>query len=73
MRYWKARGVEMHDWAGSNQYKARYGGTLQVTPVLRKSRFQMLDYAREYAIKLRNLPRRLQRKRYDKKIGARAA
>jgi Acetyltransferase (GNAT) domain len=70
MRYWKAREVEAHDWAGANQYKERYGATLHVTPVLRKSRFGMLEYARKYAIKMRNLPRRLQRKRYDKKIGA---
>jgi hypothetical protein len=69
MRYWKGRGVETHDWAGSNRYKERYGATLQVTPVLRKSRYQLLEYAREYAIRLRNLPRRLQRRRYDRKIG----
>ena len=42
-------------------------------PVLRKSRIQMLEYARAYAIKIRNLPRQLQRKRYEKKIGARYA
>jgi hypothetical protein len=71
MRYWKARGVKTHDWAGSNPYKARYGATPQVMPVLRKSRVQMLEYARACAIKIRNLPRQLQRKRYEKKIGAR--
>jgi hypothetical protein len=70
MRYWKARGVEAHDWAGCNKYKERYGATIQVAPILRKSRFGMLEYAREYAIKMRNLPRRLRRKRYDRKIGA---
>jgi hypothetical protein len=70
MRYWKARGVEAHDWAGANRYKERYGATIEVTPVLRKSRFGILEHAREAAIKLRNLPRRLARKRYDRKIGA---
>ncbi|HEX5079756.1 MAG TPA: GNAT family N-acetyltransferase [Geminicoccaceae bacterium] len=70
MRHWKARGVEVHDWAGANRYKERYGATIQVTPILRKSRFQVLEHARETMIKLRNLPRRLQRRRYDKKIGA---
>jgi hypothetical protein len=70
MRHWKARGVEAHDWAGANRYKERYGATIQVTPILRKSRFGILEHAREAAIKLRNLPRRLQRKRYEKKIGA---
>ncbi|MEM7021118.1 MAG: GNAT family N-acetyltransferase [Pseudomonadota bacterium] len=70
MRYWKQRGVEIHDWAGGNAYKERYGGTQHVAPVLRKSRFAAVEHAREWAIKARNLPRRLQRKRYDRKIGA---
>jgi phage anti-repressor protein len=68
MRYWKQRGVENHDWAGCNPYKERYGGTLRVTPMLRKSRYHMIEQAREYAILLRNLPRRWKRQRYDKKI-----
>ena len=70
MRYWKARGVEAHDWAGANRYKERYGATIEVTPILRKSRFGILEHAREAAINLRNLPRRLARKRYERKIGA---
>jgi hypothetical protein len=68
MRYWKQRGVQIHDWAGCNPYKERYGATLQVTPVLRKSRYGIIEHARERAIWLRNLPRRLRRQRYDKKI-----
>jgi len=39
-----------------------------VTPMLRKSRYHMIEQAREYAILLRNLPRRWKRQRYDKKI-----
>jgi lipid II:glycine glycyltransferase (peptidoglycan interpeptide bridge formation enzyme) len=70
LRYWKARGVEAHDWAGANRYKERYGATIEVTPVLRKSRFGILEHAREAAIKLRKLPCRPARKRYEKKIGA---
>jgi hypothetical protein len=70
MCHWKARGVEAHDWAGANRYKERYGATLQVTPILRKSRFGVLEHAREAAIKLRNLPRRLARKRYERKVAA---
>jgi GNAT acetyltransferase-like protein len=70
MRYWKARGVAAHDWAGANRYKERYGATIEVTPILRKSRFGLLEHAREAAIRLRNLPRRLARKRYERKIGA---
>jgi hypothetical protein len=70
MRYWKARGVEAHDWAGGNKYKERYGARLQVNPILRKSRFGILEHAREAVIKLRNLPRRWQCKRYERKIGA---
>jgi hypothetical protein len=70
MRYWKARGAQTHDWDGCNKYKERYGATLHMTPVLRKSRFGLLEHAREVAIKVRNLPRRLARKRYDRKIGA---
>jgi hypothetical protein len=60
----------VHDWGGANRYKERYGATLQVTPILRKSRFRVLEHARETAIRLRNLPRRLQRRRYERKIGA---
>ncbi len=73
MRYWKRRGVETHDWAGSNPYKERYGATIEVAPVLRKSRYRVIEHARETAIMLRNLPRRLRRKRYDRKIGVRSA
>lgn len=73
MRYWKQRGVETHDWAGSNPYKERYGATIEVAPVLRKSRYRVIEHARETAIMLRNLPRRLRRKRYDRKIGVRPA
>jgi hypothetical protein len=70
MRYWKARGVEIHDWAGGYRYKERYGATRQVIPVLRKSRFRVLEPAREVAIKIRNLPRRLRRNEYERKVGA---
>ena len=73
MRYWKQRGVKTHDWSGGYHYKQRYGCTIQVTPVLRKSRYRVLEHAREAAIKLRNLPRHLQRRRHQAKIAARSA
>lgn len=70
MRHWKARGVEEHDWSGQNRYKERYGAALQTIRVLSKSRFEALEHARNIAVKIRNLPRRLRRRLYDRKIGA---
>jgi Acetyltransferase (GNAT) domain len=69
MRYWKARGVQLHDWGGADAYKDKYGCTIRVTPMLRKSRYEALEHAREGLIRLRNLPRRLKRRLYEKKIG----
>lgn len=42
---------------------------MRVTPMLRKSRYEALEHAREGLIRLRNLPRRLKRRLYEKKIG----
>jgi hypothetical protein len=68
LRYWKARGMTLHDWGGADAYKDKYGCTVRVTPTLRKSRFAALEHAREGLIRLRNLPRRLKRRLYEKKL-----
>jgi hypothetical protein len=74
MRYWKERGMRWHDWGGANAYKAKYGVVPFTTMALRKSRFAVLQYARDLAERLYYLPRDLRRRRYDDKIaGARGS
>jgi hypothetical protein len=72
MRYWKQRGMRWHDWGGANAYKAKYGVVPFTTLALRKSRYAVLQYARDLAEKLYYFPRDLRRRRYDAKVaGAR--
>jgi hypothetical protein len=70
LRYWKARGIRHHDWAGANDYKAKYGVRTYAMVALRKSRFKFIRYARDTAERIYYFPRRLRRKRYDAKIAA---
>lgn len=70
MRYWKSRGVGHHDWGGANAYKAKYGVVPFETLAFRKSRFKVIQYARDTAEKIYYYPRQLRRRRYDEKISA---
>ncbi len=49
LRYWKARGMEWHDWGGGMKYKEKYGVTRLVVPRIYISRPQFLMTARSYA------------------------
>ena len=74
MRYWKKRGMRQHDWGGANPYKAKYGVVPYTTVALRRSRYAMLQHARDLAERLYYFPRELRRRRYDAKVmDARAA
>ncbi len=46
MRYWKARGVTLHDWGGGGSYKEKYGGVWTETPHFMVSRWSFLQRAR---------------------------
>jgi hypothetical protein len=70
MRYWKERGVRFHDWGGANAYKAKYGNVPFSMLAFRRSRYKMLQYARDVAERAFDYPRQLRRRRYDAKIGA---
>jgi hypothetical protein len=74
MRYWKQRGMRQHDWGGPNAYKTKYGVVPYTTVALRRSRYAVLQHARDLAERLYYFPRELRRRRYDTKVmGARAA
>ena len=49
MRFWKARGIEVFDWGGGGEYKAKYGGERASVPWLRKSRYAALEQLRGQA------------------------
>lgn len=68
MRYWKERGMRQHDWAGANPYKAKYGVETYTMVALRRSRYAILQHARDLAEKLYYFPRQLRRRRYDEKV-----
>jgi Acetyltransferase (GNAT) domain len=70
MRYWRARGIPRHDWAGTNGYKEKYGVSTCSMVALRKSRFKFLQYARDTAERIYYYPRQVRRRRYDAKINA---
>jgi hypothetical protein len=74
MRYWKQRGMRQHDWGGANAYKTKYGVVPFTTVALRRSRYAVLQHARDLAERLYYFPRELRRRRYDAKVtGAQAA
>lgn len=70
MRYWKARGLHWHDWGGANAYKEKYGVVPFSTLAFRKSRYKVLQLARDAAERAYYYPRQLRRRRYDARIGA---
>lgn len=69
MRYWKQRGMRQHDWGGANAYKAKYGVVPYTAVALRRSRYAILQHARDLAERLYYFPRELRRRRYDAKVG----
>jgi len=68
LKYWKDRGMRQHDWGGGGAFKARFGGTPFAIPAFRKSRYKLIQYARDAAEHAYYVPREL-RKLYEAKIG----
>jgi hypothetical protein len=51
IRYWKRRGIEVHDWGGEGKYKEKYGCVPHNVPWFTKSRYKMLSRLRDEAKK----------------------
>ena len=68
LRYWKRRGMATHDWGGAAAYKEKYGCTVRVTPMFRKSRYRLLEHARATLLTLRSLPGKLRQRRYPQNV-----
>jgi Acetyltransferase (GNAT) domain len=71
MRHFKQLGVPLYDWGGRATYKTKYGVEEFSLLALRKSRFGMIQYARDLAEKIYYYPRTLRRARYKASVGAR--
>ena len=68
MRYWRARGVQHHDWGGGGDYKQKYGGERVETLHFRVSRVAAIGVARDLARAAYYLPRRIKRKRHLERV-----
>ena len=51
MRYWKRRGVEIHDWGGEGKYKEKYGCIPHKVLWFTKSRYKLISRLRDEARK----------------------
>lgn len=51
MRYWKRRGVEVHDWGGEGKYKEKYGCVPHKVLWFTKSRYKLISRLRDEAKK----------------------
>jgi hypothetical protein len=71
MRYFKQQGLPLYDWGGRATYKTKYGVVPFSLLAFRKSRFGMIQYARDLAEKIYYYPRTLRRARYKASVGAR--
>jgi hypothetical protein len=49
MKYWKSRGVAIHDWGGEGTYKEKYGCVPHKVPWFTKSRFEFISKLRGQA------------------------
>jgi len=59
MRYWKNRGVRIHDWGGEGKYKEKYGCVLHRVPWFTKSRYRFVARLRDEAKKMYERKQRL--------------
>lgn len=64
MRYWRERGIAMHDWGGGGEYKEKYGGGRTQTLHFRVSRYAAIGVARDIARGAYYLPRTIKRRRH---------
>jgi hypothetical protein len=70
MRYFKQKGIPLHDWGGRATYKTKYGVETFSVVAFRKSRYNIIRYARDLAEKLYYFPRHLRRARYKAAVKA---
>jgi Acetyltransferase (GNAT) domain len=70
MRHYKSLGIPLHDWGGRATYKSKYGVETFNVVAFRKSRFSVIQYARDAAEKLYYFPRHLRRNRYKAAVNA---
>jgi len=59
MRYWKSRGVTIHDWGGEGKYKEKYGCVMHRVPWFTKSRYRFVARLRDEAKKMYERKQRL--------------
>jgi GNAT acetyltransferase-like protein len=70
MRHFKQRGIPLHDWGGRATYKSKYGVSTFSVVAFRKSRFGLIQYARDLAEKIYYYPRHVRRTRYKAAVNA---
>jgi hypothetical protein len=71
MRHFKRQGLPVFDWGGPAAYKKKYGVQPFHILAFRKSRFGVIQYARDAAEKIYYYPRTLRRAKYKAAVGAR--
>ncbi|HEX5077896.1 MAG TPA: GNAT family N-acetyltransferase [Geminicoccaceae bacterium] len=70
MRHFKGKGIPLHDWGGRATYKSKYGVSTFSVIAFRKSRFSVIQYARDVAEKIYYFPRHVRRARYKAAVNA---
>jgi hypothetical protein len=70
MRHFKQQGIPLHDWGGRATYKSKYGVSTFSVVAFRKSRFSVIQYARDAAEKIYYFPRHVRRARYKAAVNA---
>ena len=55
MQYWKDKGIIKYDMGGGGEYKRKYGGYEISIPWIRISKYQWLDFARNFSYKIFNI------------------
>jgi hypothetical protein len=68
MRYWKRRGVTIHNWGGGGAYKEKYGGQKVETLHFRLPRYLVVGSIRDYVRSVYYFPRRIKRAIFLRRI-----
>jgi len=71
MCHFKRQGLPLYDWGGRADYKTKYGVVPFSILAFRKSRFGIIQHARDAAEKIYYFPRSLKRARYKAAVAAR--
>jgi len=70
MLYFKSKGIPLYDWGGRATYKAKYGVTTFSVIAFRKSRYSVIQHARDLAEKIYYYPRHVRRARFKAAVNA---